>query len=211
MATRDDLCRLVIRNMEIIEEAPKIVEEVEKTLLGRINERIRDVVSSHAYWEGVYELATGKYDETSFFPVTWPKYAGGGYKVWYALWHTREGEKLYWLSNLLGVHGAACCLKFGLERDFLKGNASARRNQLQDFYVATPELREAGFLYDGTSECFYRPFILNVDAVASEFPDVTDALTPLDEALKALFAVHPLLDAFVQREQKNSLGSEASA
>ena len=197
-----ELCQLIIRNMAIVEEAPKVHGEVENYLFATINKRIEASVAKKEGWRGCYELAPDDDDvtQTSFSPTTWPDEGSlAGY--WLS---PKEGENLSWLSCALGVQGASLCLEFAVYKDLGGVSKKDNKTRCQKFYTNTPALHEAGFLYEEDTKhidlgfALYLPFTLNAEALAAEFPDIDKALAPLDEALEKLFSVHKHFDAFVK-------------
>ena len=66
MAFSNELCQLVIQNMEIVETAPSVVDEVETLLFAAINERIKERVPKKG-WDGVYDLVVEEEYSDTFF------------------------------------------------------------------------------------------------------------------------------------------------
>ena len=202
MSYADELCQLVIKNMEIIEEAPKVVEHVEKRLFAAINARIEKAVRAQKNWNGCYDLVTDNDDkETTFAPSEWPEDEDGSYMASYTLHYMEEGEGYAWLSVATGVHGSALRLQFGLERHAIgtgaKVSVKEYKKFLHDFYNKTPVLAEAGFQItkDGI---IYLPFALDASKLAEEYPSFAETLEPLDNALKTLFKEHYIFDSFIK-------------
>lgn len=204
MQFSDDLGKLIIRNMEIIETAPGVVNEVEKLLFAAINGRIKRRMPRG--WDGVYDLVTDQEDkETTFRPNKWPVDDDGGYEAWYYLYCTEAGSD-YWLSNATGVKGAALCFGFGFNYGTFNMNRRQYRAKLAEVYNNNPTLAERGFLLQqGNSDEYIsiiRPLHFDAGTLAKEFPDFDEALKPLDEALDDLFEVHPVFNKFVKEIQK---------
>jgi len=197
MSYPDDLCQLVIKNMEIIEDAPKVVDHVEKWLFAAINERIEQRVSTQEKWKGDYERCTGDDGETSFAPPEWPKGEDGSFFAYYELWYMEAGVDDYWLSNAIGIHDSALRLQFALSRDITDMGTKEHKKRCLDFYNANLTLAETGFRItkDGI---IYLPFVLDASKLAEEYPDIEEAFEPLDKALTILFKEHTIFDSFVK-------------
>ena len=196
MSYPDELCRLVIGHMEIIEEAPAVVEEAQNKLFVAINERIKRRVAARAGWKGCYELGiTSGEQGTRFAPSAWPEDDAGAYLAYYYLDQAADICD-HWLSVALGLRGDALCLHFHVERALSNLVAKEHKKLFLDFYSATPSLAESGFQIDKNGEIFL-PFILNASKVAEEYPDFDEALEPLDAALETLFKAHGAFAGFM--------------
>lgn len=195
----DELGRLVIQNMEILETAPSVVDDVEKSLFSAINERIEK--SMPKGWDGVYDLVVDKdYEETAFRPNNWPVDDEGGYNAWYTLLNTEPGDDLVnWLSCATGIKGSALCLCFGVEYKEFNMKHREYRAKLAEFYNKNAVLAQHGFLLkQKLPDNIYRPFHFDAKKLAEDFPDFDEALKPLDDALDDLFKVHSIFDQFVK-------------
>ena len=200
MQYHNELCQLIIRNMAIVEEAPKVLDEVEKYLFGTINKRIEARVSKNQRWTGIYTLVSDEEkNETSFSPSDWPD---DGSLAHYWLYCQNDND-LRWLSCALGLQGASLGFQFVVEQDLGSVSKKDNKTRCQKFYTNTQDLHKAGFLYEEDKQYnlgfgLYLPFTLDAEALASEFPDIDKSLAPLDEALEKLFSVHNHFDAFVK-------------
>ena len=202
MGYPEELCQLVIRNMAIIEDAPKVVEEVEHALFNAINKRIEAFVSARDGWKGYYDFVTNKEDEeTTFAPVGWPEDEAGSYLAWYTLGGVEGDGVDRWLSHAIGVRNAVLCFWFEIGNGIGELTVKEKKSRCQQFYAATPAVQQAGFQYDKSGGLFL-PFTLDAETLATEFPDFDTALAPLDKALDALLSVHAAFDGFVQEIQK---------
>jgi hypothetical protein len=206
----DDLCRLIIKNMDIVEEAPKIAPSIEKRLFEAINKRIETRVKAEGEWTGLYDAAVGKTEETSFQPNNWLiyNYDKGGeswWPVYYGLWPSNE--KIGWLSNAVGMGGSRLNFFFFMENSF--GGALPKsdraKKRVGEFLQENRDLTEAGFsqeTYGKRYEEIFLPFSLDQEALCAEYPEFSHSLSRLDEALNTVFEFHPKFDAFVKREQE---------
>jgi hypothetical protein len=199
MSYPTEICQLVIRNMEIVEEAPNVVEVVENKLFAAVNELIKRRVAELENWKGCYEFYTGTDDETSFAPKSWPETEDGVYGVYFTLYYTDKGEEQLLLSTATGLRGAALCLRFEVNSDWSGLANKDYKQRMRRFYAGTPELKNAGFFLAPDEKNIYLPFHCLAEQVAEEYPNFEDALKPLDKALADLFRVCPVFDNFVKK------------
>lgn len=189
-----ELCSLVIKNMEIVEEIPGVMAHVEQKLFAAIGERIDHLVARPGDWRSNCCIDSV---EMFFMPLTWPQDDEDGYQAWYCLGYTEAGENCEWLSCATGVRNSALSLEFGMDKSWCGLNAKNYRKRLNDFYAATPDIYEAGF-HVTKSGSIYRPFFFEGAKVAEECPDFDTALAPLDMAMNDLFKAHSAFDALVR-------------
>lgn len=203
MQYAENLCQLVIKNMAIIEEAPNVVQEVEKVLFSVINDQIEKSVSKQDGWKGSYDLVTDKDSEcTQFAPSDWPKDESGTDFARYELYCIEpEGSSFEWLSCATGLRNAMLCFQFSIDNSSINISTREKKRLCQDFFARTSALSKSGFMYKKTGE-IYIPFAFDAETLANEYPDFDEAKEILDKALKTLFEVHPLFDAFVKGIQK---------
>jgi len=197
MSYPDELCQLVISNMEIIEEVPKVVDHVETRLFTAINEGIRQRVRRQGNWKGRYDLCPGEEDqETSFAPPEWPEGEEGNLLACYTLWYMEAGEDIYWLSNAIGIYNSALRLQFTLKRDFTGLGTKEHKKSLYDFYNKNAKLAATGFhiAKDGT---IYIHFTLETSKLVEEYPDFDEVLEPLDKALDTLCKEYLIFGGFI--------------
>ena len=200
-----ELCKLVIRNIEIIEEAPNVVAEVEKKLFTAINERIEERVIKHsrATWAGVYSLVTGKIGGTYFAPRGWLRLTEDeeDYWAWYECWLVKGDINFtHKLPQAIGLKNAA--LAIGFDSAFAE-SVDDKREKMANFYEATSAIKDAELLLHINADYIYTHIPLDVDALADGFPDFTKALNPLDDALTRLFSVHEHFDRYVTGRLEN--------
>jgi len=199
MSFSKELSQLVIRNMEIIETAPTVVDAIEKRLFSAINERIKDRVSGLG-WNGFYGLVTDKSNDTSFAPESWPVEEDGSLCAWYRLTYMGgDGDDLdMWLSSATGILGSALCFAFSFDRVWGEMKRPQYKATLENFYHENAVLRQSRFSLAQDKESIIIPFLFDSEKLADEYPDFDDVLVPLDDALEALFGVHDEFDAFVK-------------
>ena len=202
----DDICRLVIRHMDVVEEAPQVVEHVQKVLFCAIDGRIERHIKENG-WQGVYGFFNDSTGGTYFAPQFWPK-DNSEYKICYQLsWAEEASENTQMLSTAIGMQNAALSLDFWIDETWFELTGRENKKRLYDFYKEKKALRESGF-HITKGGTIYRPFSFDATKLAEDYPNFDAALTPLDEALEDLFkahaaAFHPYVQGFMQEKGRN--------
>ena len=206
----DELRKLVIRNMEIIQAAPAVVEDTEKILFDVINTRVKEAVNAKKKWKGVYSLVTDKDSgEITFAPESWLVLEDESYGAYYTLEEysllNEPTKDIHWLSCATGAKNSALCFAFKVEKGWSDWAIKEHNNNFEKFYTDNIGLlQKARFDLvpslepNKSGKRIIRPFKFEAEKLAAECPGFDEgALTPLDDALKNLFEVHKEFDSFV--------------
>lgn len=194
-----ELHQLAIRNMEIIETAPTVVDETEKMLFSAINAHIKNRIEAKKDWDGCYDLITNEDDEeTTFTPNNWPKSAEGSFYAYYTLDEMEDSKVEHYLSSAVGLRGESLGLYFGVNISALTLNVKEYKPKLNKFFNDNVALQKAGFTLTPNKKSLVRRFHFDTEKLAEAYPDVEDIFAPLDEALNDLFKVHEEFNTFVQ-------------
>jgi hypothetical protein len=196
----DELRRLVIRNMEVLETAPEVKDKVEYLLFDAINARIEGAVKAEKNWEGCYGLVTEKDDYmTTFKPQSWPNCKDKS-EDYGACYNLKETADYQWLSCATGVKGASLCFEFCVDSRWSGLSAREHNRKLETFSADNAALLKTGFsLTTGRRKSIVRPFHFDADKLAEDYPDFDESLAPLDAALDDLFKAHGEFDNFVKK------------
>lgn len=196
MSYPKELCQLIVENMEIIEKAPNVIDEIEKNLFGAINQKVEERVNHvKGEWEGVYDLVTNiKYKETSFKPKSWTKDDNDWYQSFYTIIPLNLIS--HWLSRATGVDNNYLSLSFNVNHDWYNLKNNAYQRKLEEFYNNNKAIKDKKFEISPNKKYISRPFIFESKNLCNIYPNFD--LTPLDEALNDLFSVHEEFDKFVQ-------------
>lgn len=192
-------CLFFLKNTELLEKTPELVETVQAALFKAINARIEKRIKPLGGWKGCYALVTGnasKDEETAFAPAAWPENKDGSYRASYDLGETDSDKNDYWLSSALGVNKTELCFYLWLDTNHGLSKGDAARQTLV-LSTSNAEVKAAGFKRNDDG-LLYLPFSLNAEKVAAEYPSFDKCLAPLDEALDKLLKVHPHIDALVR-------------
>lgn len=208
MAFSADICKLVIGNIELLEDAPNVISEIENKVFKEINARIKSYIDGNEGWkDGVYTYFDEDDGETTFAPTGWPEDEEGNYTAWYGFNRkTGEGYK-YNLSALVGKtpldnYG----IFFGVDNNSMGMKKNQWKNFLSNQYINKPILQENGVIYDGL--LLYIPITLDPKLIAEEYPLFDACLKPVDDALDILVKVNPDIHGIVK--ELENLGSAAA-
>ena len=210
MTFSDDLCQLVIKNLQIVEDAPLVVSQIDQVLLSAINQRIEKRVNSDIGWpDGLFDLSPVNDEaETKFQPPEWLKKSDNG-NMECSAFYQLEGygrDNRYWSSYAIGLEGRSLALTFSVNYRNLDIKTKIFKNKLT-------ELEKNGliaancFIKSDTGDYYYHQITLSADLLAEEYPDLDKVLAPIDKALDDLFKAHTtVFDDFVKKllEEYNS-------
>lgn len=200
----NELHQLVIRNLAILEAAPNVVNEIENKIFADINLRIRNWYEEKS-WEGIADFYGDK-DETTIYPSGWPKDEDGSYSAYYSFEATNDDDYTFYLSALTGIassKNSTTCefgLWFGVNAKAITGQANkVWREYLAEQVKLHSELERAGFKIFRENRCsLYLPVRIDAELLAQSYPDVDEALMPINQALKSLEDVHPVIDKILK-------------
>lgn len=198
MPYNNDICKLVIENIALLEEAPLVIAEIQEEIFKAINKKFKGVFEKYTTWEGFYSyFEEGDRAETRMKPNIWPS-DEVEYQAYYEFIDESD-ECEYYLTALFG--GKPLCkyaISFYFNAINLCGmNKRTWKDFLKKQYNARPDLKANGVQLEG-GECLSISIRLDPKAVAAEYPDFDECLKPIDDAINALMKVHPLIDEIVQ-------------
>lgn len=200
----DELCRLVIQNMEIVEEAPRVVEAVEKKLFRTINDTIRSRLSQQENWEGTFDLVTeSKSGETVFYPIGWYSTEKESCYACYEMTCSELDDGNFWLSHALGFNNLALWISFSIKESLLNINRAQARKLVSEFYMRSNILSSYGF-FVAKSGAIYLPFHFSADVVATEYATLEDAMGPVRKAMDTVLNAHNEFCVFVNTAMANA-------
>lgn len=195
----DSLCKLVIRNIEIIENAPKVAESVDEVLLSAVDERLETLVKKEE-WNGIFAL-TDPDGDAQFRPDAWTTgngdFAESPSYIFWRTENTKDDLVQYWLSRAVQLNGSGLCLGFGIPREFTGYKPKESQRKLIEFFNNNLKLREYGFECDEFGNIVTR-FAFDLKTLEDEYPDFDEALKPLDEAFDRILKAHPIFDEYVK-------------
>lgn len=189
-----EMCQFIIKNTAALEAG--MIESVQDNVFKAINARIANRLKALGGWKGKYELCTGEADATTFAPAAWPEDKDGRYRACYKLTALETDKNIYWLSSALGVNGCKLCLRFWVHGG-LGGRSKGEVERKMVTISNAAAVKDAGMIRD-EDNTIYLPFVLDMEALAVEYPAVDKTLAPLDVALDKLLKVNTQFDAAVK-------------
>ena len=75
-----ELYRLVINNLKVLEEAPKIAEEIGSVVFAAIDRKVKEWAGRNGQWDGIYEYMT---QQLTIKDAKWGVDNEGNYDAYY--------------------------------------------------------------------------------------------------------------------------------
>ena len=195
----EELSKLVIRNMNVVEIAPKVVTEIEGVIFKGMNEVCKDYAEQQNF-NGRFDMnCTGANEEgIEFYPGT--DYWRNEDEIicsYYLDSQEGEDEDINWLTVLLGSYNNAHSI-FAYTIDHKKINIRLKeyRNKLAAHYDNNPILKELGFRMGRTGTYIYLPFQLDKQILIDEYPYELDRV--YDVVKNALETIQKAHNVFIK-------------
>lgn len=202
MSYPDELCRLVLNNLNLLEEAPSIIGEIETAMFKGINARLEAKVSALNGWSGTFDLVLDNDNgETKFAPQNWDESG-----LFYVLDETGDDTE-FWPSTTLGLRKSRLCLKVVPDPKLRERPKQKGPRLLSRIHAETDIFHQHHIDFDAPSGAFYVPFVLELEKVITEYPNLSDSLAPVDWAFDNLLSAHD----HYERIAKGDLAFYASA
>lgn len=224
MMSNKAAARLVIENMQMIEQARLLIEdELEpaffKVVDSLVNERVGEFAGG---WQGVFGWADG--DEMQFAPEPWTASSNQAdkfnYKNYYARYHlsleSSEGGVLdgnhWWLSSFFTNPNDRYVFQFSpWYANFGKLSSKLWRDFAGTKNQEYPQIEQAGFKFNAKSGRWHLPITrLDAAVVAENYVNDTlqDVFEPIiNDALDKLLQAHPYFDKII----KSAIGKFGTA
>lgn len=194
MAFSKNICRLVIENVELLQEAPNVIEEIETEIFKAINTRFEDFFKDREDWK----TCEDDDDEIVFAQSDWPE-EDSDYSVFYNF--GRDSDEESYLAALVGKNPENHYgIYFSTEHRRFGMNVVPWRTFLATQYRNRPILQASGVTLEGEYLCI--PITIDPKLMAEEYPDFDACLKPVDDALEILMKVNPQIDEIVKELKK---------
>jgi|GEM_PF-2585903 hypothetical protein len=199
MPEKYDVHRLVIDNFRILEQVPKIIEEIQAEVFAAIDLRIENFAKIEM-WDGVFHFLE---DETAFKPKHWENDENGNYLNYFSLDYIEDdNDDNYLLSPLLGASKHKLGFKLIVSNETI-ASLTGQNNKLgqakKKYLSSNPtmkHLEKVGFYL--MREYIFLPVKLDATVLASSYPaSISDSLLPIDEALKKISNPTPYFDSIL--------------
>lgn len=194
MAYSPDICRLVIENAALVEEAQAVLTNVD----GRLYENIWDFIKKLAAEQKYFDL-TGSKDGNYFFSrQAWGKTEREEPIAAFWLDYQGDNSDRSWLSILAGiVPGTSAGLYFWYE--WVQKGIRRRewKSFLKDFFISNPGLRDNGFVLNDEGTAITRPLRIDLQCLADNFQNPEVCFDAIGNALDAIYAERKSFETLV--------------
>lgn len=198
----EELSRLVINNMNVVQIAPKVVEEIEVKVLTGLND-ICKVFAEQQGFHGQFDMGS-KSDEAEIEFYQNSDYWKNGDDIicsYYLDSEENENDDMYWLTDLLGVYNNAHST-FAYRIDYTKLKdikLKEYRHNLAVHYDNNQLLKELGFRVGGNGQYIYLPFKLDQQILSDEYPDELDTVYDVvRDSLEKIKKAHNVFNKITQ-------------
>lgn len=199
MDVKSDLIKMTIKNLDVVEQSIKIMEDVDNKFCDIIDKKLNVLTKKiFSQWECSNYFAEN--EDFSFWPEDWNSHKTNGLqKVYFALEAIKD-DRLHWLSCFAGISGGECGIAFRIDSSQCKVSAEDIKRDLSEFcFENNVKLKEAGFEHDGEG-LIYHPFKLDINLVADSWPNPgQDVFQPYVDALLDIKKAMPVFDEYVKR------------
>lgn len=198
MSEENELEKLVIKNLEIVEQSRKLLDatidpEFKKKLRNLLEGQLRQILPGwYVYSDklmGGNVLTIDK--KTWCFDKSWCTF---NISFDSGKWHTPS-----YIAALSNVGNTAPKIIFESDDGFNKKFNVDFRSEVQDHYLTHKErLDAAGFKIEDNT--LYMPFQLDLEKISADWPHLTtDSIKPLLDALESVSQVTDIFDDLVKR------------
>lgn len=198
MNEKNELIRLTIKNLEVVETSYKILEEKDNHFKGQVDKFMENKLDE-IFPDLVKHCEFKANDDLSFWSEKWvlPKDEGFAF---YSIDVILDENDSHWITCFVGKLGGLIGIGFNVDKTIYNCNKSKWSSQLAEFYQQNEiVLKNANFLFNG--EKIYHPIQLDLDLLAESYPDYVagGVFQPLEDALNDIKSVHHIFDEFVKQ------------
>ncbi len=191
MGYSDELYKLVLQNMEIVHEAPKVIEELDNELVVAFRDILEQTFKEKQGWQFDFDYEEGEY---WIAPQEWLD-EDGNRMAHYSLDWLGE-EDMEWVK-LATFNESSLILMFTFEKDKFNMNVKMLQAKLESFYSSNKILQDANFVYNNKKKGILLSFKLNPKELAEEYPNFDNSLVPFKNTLEEILKVNGEFEKFV--------------
>ncbi len=201
MKYSQDISKLTIRNIAVVEDSKKVVEDVGNSVFRNINDFVRNYLQERISIsdKSVFDLYGDDEDKLTFMLPEWIDGEGdvlAGFGIGYD--RDDEHDDFHPLSHVLGYNGAKLEISFWPVSEYYGFKKAARKKLIRDFYTREPVLSSLDFKISEDQTDIVYEFCLDKDLVEKEYPDLEDSLQPLSKALESTLEALPCFRRFIE-------------
>ena len=197
MSYNADICKLVIKNVENVEEAMEVLDYTG----GKLWESISQYIKENIRKRDNFASEMDEEGDISIWETSWPRTEDDTPLASFSVYGEGDGlDDRSWISIFCGlVPGTIAGLFFWYEWEVGK---KEWKKFLKDFYIKNPELRESGFSLNADGTAIVFPLKFDLDCLAENFPDLDDCFESLNDALEAICAQRKTFDKLIEEAGK---------
>ena len=185
MSDKYEAHKLAINNLEVIEQAFPIIEEVQKKVFSKIDKKVETFAFDEDWSDdGDYKFFE---DGTCFQPKGWARKENDEYLNYFEIGSDQEdGEGgQFWLSYITGAFPQRIGINFCVDVKTITKKAKYSSSIWPNFLSqnsSAQQLKGEGFEFIG--DCIFLPILIDSSLLADCYPNaIDDALSPVDDAL----------------------------
>ncbi len=191
MGYSDELCKLVLQNMEIVHEAPKVIEELDNELIAAFRDVLEQTFKEKHGWKFDFDYEEGEY---WFAPQEWLDEEDSLIAFYFL--DCLGDEDIEWIKNAT-FNDSSLALVFSIDKDKFNMNVKMLQAKLDAFYSSSKILQDANFTYHSKKKGILLSFKLNPKELAEEYPNFDNSLDPFKNTLANILKVHGEFEKFV--------------
>lgn len=189
----EDLCKLAIDNVELIEDSLTVINAIEEKLLSNINNYLKEFAAK-AKLKGDFDDFEG-----GFWKKNWQT-SDNSWLAWFYCTQTQNGDSDWTISSLLGCRGAKIAIKFYINPKVLGTDKKHAIKMLNTFYNQNETLQEKGFYIDQEEKNSINiDFTVTKDEAFNSYFHNKHSFKELDNALEQIVSALDLFDSFIKK------------
>lgn len=189
----EDLCKLAIDNVELIEDSLTVINAIEEKLLSNINNYLKEFAAK-AKLKGDFDDFEG-----GFWKKNWQT-SDNSWLAWFYCTQTQNGDSDWTISSLLGCRGAKIAIKFYINPKVLGTDKKQTIKMLNTFYNQNETLQEKGFYIDQEEKNSINiDFTVTKDEAFNSYFHNKHSFKELDNALEQIVSALDLFDSFIKK------------
>lgn len=191
----EDLCKLAIDNVELIEDSLTVVDAIEEKLISNINNYLKEFAAK-AKLKGDFDDFEG-----GFWKKNWQT-SDDSWLAWFYCTQTQNGDSDWTISSLLGCRGAKIAIKFYIDPKVLGTDKKQAIKMLNTFYNQNETLQEKGFYIDQEEKNSINiDFTISKDEAFNSYFRNKHSFKELDNALEQIMSSLELFDSFIKKAE----------
>lgn len=193
----EDLCRLILKNTELIEDSLTVIEAIEEVISININNYIKKFVLDKKL-----KADEDVYDNGGFWKNNWEN-KNQEWKAWFYLEITKNGNSDWFISSLLGCRGAKIAIKFYLQPTIFGMSKKQIQSKLPVLYNKNELLKEKGFyINQNNKNTIDMDFTITTEEALKSYLGEAQSFKELDNTLENIYSCLDIFDTIIKEIDK---------